>query len=98
MSCRHAPKPFAPISAGTGIFADSIFELYSELELQQLLSQFFEQPIYYASWGTKKQGSVLERRQVLRLRGRSDMQGSTGHGALSCGFCGQLRRILISIE
>jgi hypothetical protein len=28
-------------------FADSIFELYSELELQQLLNQFFERAIYY---------------------------------------------------
>ena len=28
-------------------FADSIFELYSELELQQLLNQFFEHAIYY---------------------------------------------------
>jgi hypothetical protein len=27
-------------------FADSIFELYSELELQQLLSQFFEHAVY----------------------------------------------------
>jgi len=32
-------------------FADSIFELYSELELQQLLSQFFEHAIYYAVVG-----------------------------------------------
>jgi hypothetical protein len=29
-------------------FADSIFELYSELELQQLLNQFFERAIYYS--------------------------------------------------
>jgi hypothetical protein len=28
-------------------FADSIFELYSELELQQLLNQFFERATYY---------------------------------------------------
>ena len=28
-------------------FADSIFELYNELELQQLLNQFFERAIYY---------------------------------------------------
>ena len=32
-------------------FADSIFELYSELELQQLLSQFFEHAVYYAVVG-----------------------------------------------
>src|ERR1700741_5488988 len=29
-------------------FADSIFELYNELELQQLLNQFFEPPTYYS--------------------------------------------------
>jgi hypothetical protein len=28
-------------------YADSIFELYSELEVQQLLNQFFEHAIYY---------------------------------------------------
>src|SRR5215469_609085 len=28
-------------------FADSIFELYNELELQQLLNQFFERATYY---------------------------------------------------
>jgi hypothetical protein len=32
-------------------FADSIFELYNELELQQLLSQFFERAIYYGVIG-----------------------------------------------
>jgi hypothetical protein len=32
-------------------FADSIFELYSELELQQLLTQFFERAIYYSVVG-----------------------------------------------
>lgn len=32
-------------------FADSIFELYSELELQQLLSQFFERATYYGVVG-----------------------------------------------
>jgi hypothetical protein len=32
-------------------FADSIFELYSELELQQLLTQFFEHAVYYAVVG-----------------------------------------------
>jgi hypothetical protein len=29
-------------------FADSIFELHNELELQQLLSQFFERATYYS--------------------------------------------------
>jgi hypothetical protein len=32
-------------------FADSIFELYSELELQQLLNQFFERAMYYGVAG-----------------------------------------------
>jgi hypothetical protein len=32
-------------------FTDSIFELYSELELQQLLNQFFERAMYYAVVG-----------------------------------------------
>jgi hypothetical protein len=32
-------------------FADSIFELYSELELQQLLNQFFERATYYGVLG-----------------------------------------------
>lgn len=32
-------------------FADSIFELYSELELQQLLNQFFERATYYGVVG-----------------------------------------------
>ena len=32
-------------------FADSIFELYNELELQQLLNQFFERAIYYSVVG-----------------------------------------------
>jgi hypothetical protein len=30
-------------------FADSIFELYSELEVQQLLNQFFERAMYYSA-------------------------------------------------
>jgi len=32
-------------------FLDSIFELYSELELQQLLNQFFERATYYGVIG-----------------------------------------------
>jgi hypothetical protein len=32
-------------------FADSIFELYNELELQQLLNRFFERATYYAVAG-----------------------------------------------
>lgn len=32
-------------------FADSIFELYGELELQELLNQFFERAIYYGVVG-----------------------------------------------
>jgi hypothetical protein len=30
------------------VFADSIFELYNELEFQQLLNQFFERATYYS--------------------------------------------------
>jgi hypothetical protein len=32
-------------------FADSIFELYNELELQELLNQFFERAIYFGVVG-----------------------------------------------
>jgi hypothetical protein len=39
-------------------FADSIFELYSELELQQLLSQFFEHAVYYAVVGYEEAASA----------------------------------------
>src|SRR5215469_6394875 len=39
-------------------FADSIFELYSELELQQLLSQFFEHAIYNAVVAYEEAGSL----------------------------------------
>ena len=59
-------------------FADSIFELYSEFELQQLLSQFFERAIYYAvvgyedarqSPGAKaSDGSARHMRHASRLR------------------------------
>jgi hypothetical protein len=36
-------------------FADSIFDLYSELELQQLLNQFFERATYYGVWGYEEE-------------------------------------------
>lgn len=35
-------------------FADSIFELYNELELQQLLNNFFERATYYGAVGYEK--------------------------------------------
>jgi hypothetical protein len=55
-------------------FADSIFELYSELELQQLLTQFFERAIYYSVVGYQ------ETRE--RDRGKATVtSGRQGRGA-----------------
>jgi hypothetical protein len=42
-------------------FADSIFELYNELELQQLLNRFFERATYYAVTGYE---AARERDQI----------------------------------
>jgi hypothetical protein len=53
-------------------FADSIFELYSELELQQLLSQFFERAIYYSVAGyeqTRERPKASSGRQTGRASG-----------------------------
>jgi len=54
-------------------FADSIFELYSELELQQLLNQFFERAIYYGVLGyeeareqNRPEGVAASSRQIRR--------------------------------
>lgn len=41
-------------------FADSIFELYSELELQQLLNQFFERATYYGAVGYEQAGDRVK--------------------------------------
>lgn len=63
-------------------FADSIFELYSELELQQLLSQFFEHAIYYAVGAyeearerTRPKASVASTRQIRHSRLRKVFSG-----------------------
>ena len=58
-------------------FADSIFELYSELELQQLLTQFFERATYYSVQGyeaarerDRLKAAVVRARHVgVRLKG-----------------------------
>jgi hypothetical protein len=44
-------------------FVDSIFELYSELELQQLLNQFFERATYYGVIGYEE---ARERERIKR--------------------------------
>lgn len=41
-------------------FADNIVELHAELELHQLLSQFFDRAIYYAMIGYEEVGQALE--------------------------------------
>jgi hypothetical protein len=58
-------------------FADNIFELYNELELQQVLTQFFERATYYSVEGYEtarerdrlKAGVVRVRRVGVRLNG-----------------------------
>ena len=35
-------------------FVDNIFELFGELEVQQLLNQFFDRAIYYSILGTRR--------------------------------------------
>jgi|SRR5579862_3838713 len=47
-------------------FADNIVELHAELELHQLLSQFFDRAIYYAMIGYEEVGQPLE--------GKSDLE------------------------
>lgn len=41
---------------GAQAFADSVVELYSELELQQALSQFFDRAMYYGVLGYEETG------------------------------------------
>jgi hypothetical protein len=57
-------------------FVDNIVELYSELELQQLLNQFFERAIYYgvvgyedARTGERVKVTTTPARQVRRVSG-----------------------------
>jgi hypothetical protein len=43
-------------------FLDSIVELHAELELQQILNQFFDRAIYYAIWGYQEAEDQRRRR------------------------------------
>ena len=54
-------------------FVDSIFELYSELELQQLLNQFFERATYYGVIGYEQ---ARERERIKTTAGRTGREGS----------------------
>jgi hypothetical protein len=62
-------------------FADSIFELYSELELQQLVSQFFERAIYYSAAGYE------EARERDRAKATATSAGQIRHA-------GRLRKVI----
>jgi hypothetical protein len=48
--------------------ADSIFELYSELELQQLLDQFFERAIYYVVGAYENNDAMIRHGVVGELK------------------------------
>lgn len=61
-------------------FADSIFELYSELELQQLLNQFFERAIYYGVVGYEQ---ARDRAKATAVSGRQLRQTSRLRRVLS---------------
>jgi len=50
-------------------FADSIFELYNELELQQLLNQFFERATYYGVVGYEEARERARNRRLVRTSG-----------------------------
>jgi len=54
-------------------FVDSIFELYSELELQQLLNQFFERATYYGVVGYEE---VRERKRIKTTTARFRREGT----------------------
>jgi hypothetical protein len=62
-------------------FADSIFELYGELELQELLNQFFERAIYYGVVGYE------EARE-------QDLARVTAASSREIRHSGRLRRVL----
>lgn len=49
-------------------FVDSIFELYSELELQQLLNQFFERATYYGVIGYEEAREGERIKTTARVR------------------------------
>ena len=49
-------------------FADSIVELHAELELQQLLNQFFDRALYYAVVGYEEAGPATPRNELDRAR------------------------------
>jgi hypothetical protein len=54
-------------------FADSIFDLYSELELQELLNQFFERAIYFGVVGyeeTRDRPRAMAPSREIRHTGR----------------------------
>lgn len=61
-------------------FADSIFELYNELELQELLNQFFERAIYYGVVGYED------------ARGRGQAEPMTASSGVR--HAGRLRKVL----
>lgn len=49
-------------------FADNIVELHAELELQQLLSQFFDRAIYYAMIGYEEAHDLGSKGDLERAR------------------------------
>jgi len=63
-------------------FADSIFELYSELELQQLLTQFFERAIYYGVVGYEG-ARARDRAKVTTVSARQTRRASRLRKVLS---------------
>jgi hypothetical protein len=69
-------------------FADTIVELHAELELQQLLNQFFDRAIYYAILGYKEAEqagapqSNLERARALAVSIGLMSESNTGPESL----------------
>lgn len=49
-------------------FADNVVALYGELELQRLLSQFFDRAIYYAVLGYEEAGHCTPKGELARAR------------------------------
>ncbi len=49
-------------------FADNVVALHGEMEVQQLLSQFFDRALYYSAVGYEEAGQVTQKGDLERAR------------------------------
>lgn len=49
-------------------FADNVVALHGEMEVQQLLSQFFDRALYYSAQGYEEAGQVTQKGDLERAR------------------------------